>query len=61
MSGRKNSPASALLTYDVGSSETYQCSDLNCKYSLRRDVHGARNILVKFMSEYGEYLPNIND
>ena len=49
------------LNKNVGSSETYRCSDLNCKYSLRRDVHGARNILVKFMSEYGEYLPNIND
>jgi transposase len=49
------------LNKNVGSSETYRCSNLNCKYSLRRDVHGARNILVKFLSEYGEYLPNIND
>ena len=45
------------LNKNVGSSKIYRCSDGNCGYSLRRDVHGARNILVKFMAECGEYLP----
>ena len=45
------------LNKNVGSSKIYRCSDSDCGYSLRRDVHGARNILVKFMAECGEYLP----
>ena len=34
------------LNKNVGSSEIYRCSVDDCGYSLRRDVHGARNILV---------------
>ena len=47
------------LNKNVGSSKIYRCFEGDCGYSLRRDVHGARNILVKFMAECGEYLPAI--
>lgn len=38
---------------DVGGSKVYKCKNENCDYELDRDVHGARNILVKYYSEHG--------
>lgn len=36
---------------DVGKAKIFSCS--NCPYILDRDVHGARNILLKHVTQYG--------
>jgi putative transposase len=36
---------------DVGSSKTFLCP--SCKYCMDRDVHGARNILIKTLTHHG--------
>jgi putative transposase len=36
---------------NVGSSEVYKCAQ--CSYCMDRDVHGARNILLKHITQYG--------
>jgi putative transposase len=36
---------------NVGSSEVYTCSE--CTYCMDRDIHGARNILLKHITQYG--------
>ena len=41
----------------VGGVKIYRCEKPDCSYRLGRDIHGARNILTKFMADYAEYLP----
>lgn len=36
---------------DVGCNKIYKCT--NCEYTLDRDVHGSRNILVRFLTRIG--------
>lgn len=35
------------LNEKLGSNEIFTCSRIGCKYSMPRDIHGARNILIK--------------
>ena len=35
------------LNYDLGSSETFDCSNKSCNITIDRDVNGARNIFLK--------------
>ena len=39
------------ILQNVGSSEVYRCSQ--CSYCMDRDIHGARNILLKHITQYG--------
>ena len=41
---------------NVGGSKVYKCQNENCNYELDRDVHGARNILIKYYSQYGSMM-----
>jgi putative transposase len=35
----------------VGGSKIYRCQNKECKYEVDRDVHGSRNILIKYYTE----------
>ena len=37
---------------ELGDAHTFNCD--NCKLVIDRDVNGARNILIKYLKEYGE-------
>jgi transposase len=39
------------LNRRLGGSKQYHCVNSNCGWSCRRDVNGARNILLKFLTE----------
>ena len=36
-----------LLNEKLGGSEIFKCDKTNCHYQMHRDIHGARNILIK--------------
>lgn len=40
-----------FLKRDVGTAEIYHCD--RCEYTLDRDIHGARNILVRYLTKLG--------
>ena len=41
---------------NVGGSKIYKCQNEKCNYELDRDVHGARNILIKYYSQFGSMM-----
>jgi len=47
----KTCGACGKINDNVGKSEVFACCDKNCEYTLDRDAHGARNILIKYMSK----------
>jgi transposase len=46
-----------VINTKVGSSKVFRCSDKECGFVLDRDVNGARNILIRFITKLFEDSP----